>query len=66
METQLRKLITEQLQRWAHAEIAVETTSELFLKRERILFKRLKQHVNDLIIEESTLFWQGILTERHL
>lgn len=35
METQLRKLITEQLQRCARAEIAVETTFELFLKERK-------------------------------
>lgn len=35
METQLRKLITEQLQRWAHAKIAVETTSELFFEKRK-------------------------------
>lgn len=35
METQLRKLITEQLQRWTHAKIAVETTSELFFEKRK-------------------------------
>ena len=35
METRLRDLITEQLQRCARTEIAVETTFELFLKKRK-------------------------------
>ncbi len=35
MKTQLRDLITEQLQRCAHTEMAVETTFELFLKKRK-------------------------------